>query len=154
MGALNLLIILWLFVIALQARRWRRRYHLLLGEAQPQSLEERLVEYRRLTEQALAQVGVLQARTSELEQRLPSFIRRVGVVRFNAFPEVGSDLSFAVALLNDLSDGVVISSIYGREESRTFAKPIQGGKSSYRLTPEEERAITLATSGEGIAAGR
>ncbi|MGD9677740.1 MAG: DUF4446 family protein [Vulcanibacillus sp.] len=61
----------------------------------------------------------------------------VDVIRYNAFSKEGQDLSYSIAFLDEKSDGVVISSIYNRGESSTYAKPIINGNSSYKLSDEE-----------------
>jgi hypothetical protein len=72
-------------------------------------------------------------------------IHKVGVIRFNPFKEVGSNQSFAIALLDSKSSGAIISSIHTREGSRVYAKPIENGESKlYSLTEEEKQAIFLA----------
>ena len=71
-------------------------------------------------------------------------VQKVAVVRYNAFHNVGSDQSFSVALLDYEDSGVVISSIFGRDSSTVFAKPVDYGESDYVLTGEEEEAIGLA----------
>lgn len=71
------------------------------------------------------------------------------VMRYNAFSDSGSDLSFSVALLDDDANGVVISSIYGREESRTYAKPIERGQSRYALAEEEQHVLGAAMAKRG-----
>jgi hypothetical protein len=76
-----------------------------------------------------------------MEARLAHALR---IVRFNAFEDTGSDLSFAVALLDADYNGVVLSSIFGRNESRTYAKPVVAGQSSYFLTNEEKEALDMA----------
>ena len=60
---------------------------------------------------------------------------------------MGSDLSYAVALLDSNNNGVVLSSIFGREDSRSYVKPIEAGKSTYTLTDEEDEALRQAISG-------
>jgi hypothetical protein len=72
-------------------------------------------------------------------------LRRVGIIRYNPFGDTGGDQSFALALLDDQNDGVVLSSIFGRNESRLYAKPVKGGKSKYTLTAEEDQAIVNAS---------
>ncbi|HBT19808.1 MAG TPA: DUF4446 domain-containing protein [Peptococcaceae bacterium] len=79
-----------------------------------------------------------------LEKMIETSLRRVGVERYNAFDDVGSDLSFSVAILDDHGTGVVITSLYGRNESRTYAKPIVKGSSQYKLSSEEVAAIRKA----------
>lgn len=78
----------------------------------------------------------------------------LGVVRFNAFQGVGSDLSFTVAFLDGRKDGVVLSSLSGRDESRVYAKPWQGGQSAYQLTAEEKDAVRLPSAERTKASGR
>jgi len=80
-------------------------------------------------------------RVGSLEKELPRDIRRVGLIRYNPFSDAGSDQSFALALLNDQNDGIVLSSLYGREMNRVYAKLIRQGKSQYQLTDEEKKAI-------------
>jgi hypothetical protein len=79
-----------------------------------------------------------------LERNLYYCVQKVGVIRYNAFDNVGSDLSFSIALLNNSDDGLVISSLYSRESSSTYAKPVSGGKSRYALSAEELQAIDTA----------
>ena len=69
---------------------------------------------------------------------------RVGFVRFNAFSDVGSDLSYALALLNRDGDGVVLSSIYSREETRTYGKAVTAFKPAQDPSSEEVAAIEKA----------
>ena len=59
---------------------------------------------------------------------------------------MGSDLSYSVALLDSHNNGVVMSSIFGREDSRSYVKPIENGTSTYQLTAEEEQALREAMS--------
>jgi len=100
-------------------------------------------------EALMEEVGALSERYSFLLRRIAGSIQHVGVVRFDAFRDMGGMLSFAIAMLDDRGNGMVISSIYGRSESRTYAKPVIERASSYELSPEEREAIRLALmSGE------
>ena len=76
-----------------------------------------------------------------LDEKLSKAITRVSVVRFDAFEDIGSDLSFCVAMLDAENNGIVISGIIGRDEARTYVKPIVEGESTYKLTREEEQAL-------------
>jgi Protein of unknown function (DUF4446) len=82
----------------------------------------------------------------------PRALRDVGIVRYDALNEMSGRLSFSLALLNTLGDGVVISSINGRAETRTYAKPIVVGKGAQELSPEEAQAVHSARLGTGLAA--
>jgi hypothetical protein len=74
----------------------------------------------------------------------PQALRHVGVVRYDAFGDMGGRLSFSAALFDDEGNGLVISSINGRSETRTYAKPLVELRSDHTLSPEEEDAIRLA----------
>jgi hypothetical protein len=136
-----------------------KRYQTLLNELNQRSVETLLfdqVETMRVTK---ATVDQFKERLSNLELAAQSYVQRVGVVRFNAFADTGSDLSFSIALLDNNDDGVVISCIQGRHEGRTYAKPITRGRSAYPLSQEELLAIQKThgqvdqtTSAEGKAA--
>lgn len=81
---------------------------------------------------------------SMIDKDVKTSIKKVGIVRYNAFNDVGSDLSFSIALLDSNDNGVVLSGIYGRNDTATFAKPIEKGQSNYPLSAEEIQAIERA----------
>ena len=80
----------------------------------------------------------------------PRALRDLAIVRYDALNEMSGQLSFSVALLNAAGDGVVISSINGRSETRTYAKVVLGGNGTQELSPEEERAVRSARLGVGL----
>lgn len=81
-----------------------------------------------------------------VEKRLKKSVQAVHTVRFNPFKGTGSggNQSFATAFLNEENDGVVISSIYSREHTSVFSKPVKGASSEYELSGEEKEAIQSA----------
>ena len=79
-----------------------------------------------------------------LENKISQCTQKIGMVRYNAFKDTGSDLSFALALLNEKNDGVVLNGIYARDMSNIYAKPIESGKSKYVLSDEEQEALRKA----------
>ena len=81
---------------------------------------------------------------AEINKKLKKSIRGLETVRFNPFPDQGSNQSFAIGMLNEDGDGVVFSSLYSREQTSMFAKPIKNGKSEYELTKEEKGALKKA----------
>lgn len=76
-------------------------------------------------------------------------IRRVALLRYDAFEDVGGRLSFSCALLDEHGTGMVLTSINGRQETRVYAKPVSNGTSSYNLSAEEEEAIRRAMASDG-----
>ncbi|WP_076346009.1 MULTISPECIES: DUF4446 family protein [Alicyclobacillus] len=94
-----------------------------------------------------AKLREAEERLRELDEALQSKVSTPAILRYNAFAEVGSDLSYSVALVDGKGDGVVITSIYGREDSVTYGKPVQRGDSPYMLTEEERAVIEEALHG-------
>ena len=86
----------------------------------------------------------IELKINQIERTLLQCVQKVGIVRFNAFDNVGSDLSFSIAILDSNDSGVMISGIYARDSSSTYAKPILSGKSKYTLSAEEIQAIDIA----------
>lgn len=90
------------------------------------------------------QAGRAEQRLLELERVARTDLSRVGFVRYNAFADTGSELSYALALLNRDGDGVVLSSIFSREDTRTFGKAVQGYRPLQDASKEELGAIAQA----------
>lgn len=82
----------------------------------------------------------------------PRALRDVAIVRYDALNESAGQLSFSLALLNAAGDGVVLSSINGRAETRTYAKPVIAGQGKQELSPEEAQAVQSARLGTGLSA--
>ena len=76
----------------------------------------------------------------------PQALRRVAVVRYDAFPDVGGRLSFSVALLTEAGDGLVLSAIHSRSDTRSYVKKVTAGAGESALSPEELTAVAEATA--------
>lgn len=85
-----------------------------------------------------------------LNSNMSNCIQKVGIVRYSAFKDTGSDLSFTVALLDEENSGVVFNGIYSREMSNIYAKPVKNGNSTYTLSEEETEAIRRAMSSNNV----
>ncbi len=110
------------------------------SKKEPKNLKEVLGVLKNLEERLKKTDKKLQI----LEKNSKFFLQKVGIIRFNPFPEVGSNQSFSIALLDNNNDGVVITSLYSREENRVYGKPIKNGISEYSLSKEEITAIEKA----------
>jgi hypothetical protein len=111
-----------------------------------QKATDRIVALERDASENAGARAEFTRRLSALEAIAASEVPRVGFVRYNAFPDVGSDLSFALALLNKNGDGVVISSLWSREETRTYGKAVNAFSSLQDASNEELAAISKARS--------
>lgn len=102
---------------------------------------------------AARQLAVQQQRITD---QMAASVQRVGLVRYDAFEDMGGHLSFSAALLDANGTGMVITSINGRQDTRCYAKPVESWTSTHNLSEEEEQAIRLALTSEvqptGVAA--
>lgn len=139
-AALALVLLVVVALLAVRLRRLRRQQQHVFGD-----LDENLLAVLERHEDRLAALSsAVQASTShsdEVRELLRRAVCRVGVVRYDAFDDMGGALSFSAALLDEHGDGVVISAINGRSEARAYGKPIVSGRSDHHLTDEEVAAI-------------
>jgi len=141
------LVLLFLLVIFLWVRlsSLNTLYHQLMkGEQSGQSMEKMLLDHIEETRRVAEENSRLEKENRRIDDLAKLALTRIGVVRFCAFEDMGSDLSYAVAMLDAHNNGVVFSSIFARADSRCYVKPLVNGKSTYTLTAEEEQAIQNA----------
>ncbi|MCU1602280.1 MAG: hypothetical protein JWO22_2989 [Frankiales bacterium] len=105
---------------------------------------ESVTRQHREVEGLRTDVGHLREDLAAARADLSDALRHVAVVRYDAFGDMGGRLSFSAALLDDAGDGIVITSINGRSETRTYAKGVKAGDSDHSLSPEEQQAIGYA----------
>jgi hypothetical protein len=151
-SALTALILVLLLLALLQSVRLRRAlraYRALVQGGGEATLGDVLESQVGRVEDVRSRLEELDQRHADLQRRSQTSIQHIGLVRFNPFDDTGSDQSFAIALLDDRRDGLVISSLHGRSNTRVFAKPVEGGSSSHALSDEETQAIRIAVSGTG-----
>lgn len=141
---LNLIIFLLLLNIYLKTVKLRKELKYLLKGNSGQNLESILLDLARDKEILKEELINLRKYNEDLNQRLLSAVQKVGIVRYKALPDLGSELSFSVALLDSQNNGVVITSLYGREQCLVYGKPVEKGVSTYPLTAEEVKAIQKA----------
>ena len=138
-----------LLMLALRLRKLRREYALLRSsdgeERDIFAILGRAIRRIEATDKRLDGVSSM----IEQHHALGRFsLQKFGIVRYNAFEEMGGNLSFSLALLDDHGDGVVVTSINGRTEARTYAKPVRSLDSSHNLSDEERQAIHAAMAGQ------
>ncbi|MCS7171984.1 MAG: DUF4446 family protein [Armatimonadetes bacterium] len=118
------------------------------------SVVEQLREHRQALEEVRSDLRGVYASLEELGDQLLRCVQRVGLVRFDAFEDVGGRVSFSLALLDSRGDGVVLSVLNGREAVRAYAKILRNGIPSHPLSEEEKEAIAMARGTRQTHAGR
>jgi len=114
------------------------------------NIEEDLENYMYKVSNVEKQNAEIYNQIKNINQDLTKCIQKVGIVRYTAFKDTGSDLSFALALLDENNDGVVLNGIYSREMSNIYAKPVEKGKSAYTISEEEQQAIQKAIDSDDV----
>lgn len=140
----------WVAMLQWSSARLRRRLRTVFGSTGEQGLDEVLDSIVKRLERTGERLDALNTLQQDLEALLRrGTIRNIGLVRFNPFPDAGGDQSFAIALLDAEGTGIVISSLHARADTRVFAKPVEGGRSRYPLSEEEQDAIRKAQAQRG-----
>lgn len=138
-------VVAWLVVLTVRQSRLRQRYaQMMSGEETGATFEQMMLDHIKATDALAVDNRAIHDSLHEIADLLSRAVTRVAVVRFSAFENVGGDLSYAVAMLDAHNNGVVFSSLFAREDSRSYAKPIVAGKSTYPLTNEETQALKQA----------
>jgi hypothetical protein len=139
----DVLLLLAVIILAARRRPARSAPPVAMDDALKGMLDGQTQAFRRL-EQAIRQLYDGQER---LGQTMRGAVQRVGLVRYDAFEDVGGRLSFSCAMLNDEGDGVLVTSINGRQDTRVYAKPVHQGESMHNLSSEEAAAVREAMLG-------
>lgn len=143
----NIILIILYVSNAIKLNRINKEYRSFMKKiGKGDDIEENLKLYINRVEKVEKENKEIENYCESLNKEIAKTIKKVGIVRYNAFKDTGSDLSFTLALLNEHNDGVVLNGIYSREMSNIYAKPIKDGKSKYTLSEQEEEAINKAIS--------
>jgi hypothetical protein len=115
------------------------------------ALRRTTVNSRRISRRNPANVPAdlegLRGEVQALRVEATDALRHLAVVRYDAFGDMGGHLSWSMALLDDGGNGVVLTSIHGRSEARTYAKNIATWSCDQAMSPEEEEAVKFARAG-------
>lgn len=145
---LQLLLIIVFFVLCLviwQRNRSYRRlveyYQTLMDSYEAGNIEKILEQVIKAEQENRVGLEGLDQRLKSIEERLPHLISRVSLLRYKGLPDVGGDLSFSLAVLDEKGCGFLLTGIHGREETRVYAKSITEYASLHQLSAEEKQVI-------------
>jgi Protein of unknown function (DUF4446) len=147
-GGIAVVALLLAVIVALRLRRLRRDQIALLGDGPPSDLVAYARDMQRGFAALEARVDELGNQTGATARRLQGAITHCAVVRYDAYDEMSGRQSSSVALLDDYSNGVVLSSILQRDQARLYAKGVTAGRSELGLSPEEQAALDSALRGD------
>ncbi len=145
-----ILLIAFLVVVAKMSKLNKKYKEFMQKLGNGKNIEEDLENYMYRVERVEKQNGEINRIIKTMDSDLEKCIQKIGIVRYNAFKDVGSDLSFTLAMLDENDNGIVLNGIYSREMSNIYAKPVENGKSNYTLSEEEQEAIKKAMESNGV----
>lgn len=144
-GLIISIVLLIITIVALvKISNLRKEYRLLMKGTNSKSIENLVYDFKDLSQKAYDRSETALDGIKLLNNQIENCVQKVGIVRFKAFEDVGSNQSYSIALLDNKSDGVIITSIFGRDMNTSYAKPINRGKSEYTLSEEEYLAVERA----------
>ena len=146
-AVLAVLAVVLAWVALARTGRMRRDYTILQGPDGAESFVEAVSRKTAEVDALRTEVATLSGLLQRTRTELADAIRHVAVVRYDAFGDMGGRLSFSAALLDDAGDGIVLTSIHARTETRSYIKGVQGATSEATLSPEEQEAIGSAMRG-------
>lgn len=140
-AAIVVVLFVSVIVLMVKLRSLRKRYNKMMNGFPAGNMEELLIALQDQVNEEKAKTKDNGEQIAQLTERMKKMKANVGLQRYNAFSQHGSDLSFSLAVLDDNQNGVVLTGIHSREESYLYAKPIEKGQSTYSLSPEEKQVI-------------
>jgi len=146
--AFNILLFIILIFNYFVTANLKDKYKKLIKGTNGKKIEGILLQHMEEVEVVKGEFQQFNRRLDVINNRVSFCLQKIGIVRYNAFQDTGSDLSFSIAMLDDNNDGLILTGIHGRAETISYAKPIKGGKSNYTLSIEELQALDRAKGKE------
>lgn len=137
---LAVIVLLLLIIVLVQGKsisNMENRYKKMMKGTTTQNLEELIVSNLDSISSSEEKSKECIKELEELKQKTKTCVQKIAITRYKAFEDIGSDLSFSIAMLDENNDGLILTGIFGRNESTTYAKPVDKGISRYDLSEEE-----------------
>jgi len=141
----NVLLLILYIINLISVKKIKKNYYNFMKKiGNGNNIDEMLKDYIKKVEDVNSKNQEIISFCSKLQDSVSLSFKKIGMVKYNAFKNVGNDLSFALALLNDNNDGFILNGIYSAEMSNIYAKQIKNGKCNSRLLEEEKKALEIA----------
>lgn len=144
MAILLVVLLIVLIVDTVQIISLKKRYKIFMSGKNARNLEKTLIERLDQVDGLLAANAANEKNIKRLFSNMKFTFQKVGLVKYDAFNEMGGKLSFSLALLNETDDGFVLNAVHSREGCYTYIKEIVGGNSIIVLAEEEQEALNMA----------
>lgn len=144
LAAVILILLIAVIVLFKSLGSLEKRYRKFMRGANNKNIEELVMDYLNRVDEVKSDNDRIKEKYGLLDRRIKGCIQKTSMIRYKAFEDVGGDLSFSIALLDENNSGTIITGIFGRHESTTYAKPIEKGLSRYDLSEEENQVLSDA----------
>ena len=142
---INVMLLILYILNCMKLSKLRKNYATFMTKlGKGENINEMLEGYVKNVDEIKAENKEIIEYCQKLDNRSNDYLKKMGMVRYNAYKDTGSNLSFALAILDNENNGFVLNGIYARDNSNIYAKPVVNGKSEYVLSNEEEEAIRKA----------
>ena len=148
-AVINIILFILYICNLIQLRKTNKNYKTFMKKlGNGNNIDEMLRQYINRVEEVNERNDDIIKYCNRLDKEISLCIKKIGMIRYSAFKDTGSDLSFALAMLNDNNDGVLLNGIYSREMSNIYAKQVISGKTGGKLSEEEKQALEIALNQE------
>ena len=138
-------ILLVLYIVnTVQMNKLKKRYNIFMSGKNAKTLEDTLIKRLDQVDTLIAANSTNEKNIDKLFSNMKFTFQKIGLVKYDAFHEMGGKLSFSLALLNETDDGFVMNAVHSREGCYTYIKEIVGGNSIIVLAEEEQEALDMA----------
>ncbi|MCH4167313.1 MAG: DUF4446 family protein [Megasphaera sp.] len=148
-GLIMLALLVYIIILNMHIRKLEAKYAFFMQDETGKSVEAKLREDVAKLHDLQGTLDMIHQTQKDILSVQSNCFRKIGFVKYNAFDNIGNNLSFAFTVLDGKDDGFCLSSVYGRNESRIFAKPIVEGKCLYGMSEEEKESLENALNYSG-----
>ena len=149
---ISIVLVILIFMLMSRLKSMQSKYNKMMDQTGVDNLQDVIIDIQRKLHELQDNSKQSAHDIQQLRDRIRLIKGNMAIHRYNAFNDLGqgSDLSFSMAILDDNKNGMVLTAIHGREETYMYGKPIEGGESSYTLSPEEKRVVENAINNERL----
>lgn len=144
LAALTILLLLIVFINIIQMHKLKKKYKMFMDGKNAKTLEESIMSRMDQIDRLISSTQKNEFDIQKIYKNMKTTFQKVGLVKYDAFHEMGGKLSFSLALLNEINDGFIINAMHSREGCYTYIKEIIDGNSIIALADEEKEALDMA----------
>ena len=144
LAALTVLLLLIVFINIIQMHKLKKKYKMFMDGKNAKTLEESILSRMDQIDHLISSTQKNESDIQKIYKNMKTTFQKVGLVKYDAFHEMGGKLSFSLALLNEINDGFIVNAMHSREGCYTYIKEIIDGNSIIALADEEQEALDMA----------